>query len=610
MNQREYPDSLELGTRSPRAFETARAWLRNCQLNHPCCKDGKGEIPALPTRVIDVGNASSQPFLHQSNGECVPYLALSYCWGRSGNFRTTKESVLDHMRELPFDMLPATLRDAIVVTRELGCRYLWIDAICIVQDDVEDWSREAAKMQSIYANAVVTLSALASDSATGGLFRPRGPRLTSPVQLSLHLPPRHRPSWGQRPPKLYWFLLPDQASNKTLKPGPVHSRAWTLQEQHLSQRIIHFGSEMMYWECLSSHGSESDPEGQSSPYRNGQNNFKYVRQNKRIVQGHPYKRDLGIYGPDGDEEETKAAMRDRLPKALYRWWQELVLEYSSRKLTEPTDKVSAFLGLSRKVEDQLDDEFVAGIWKKTHFLPSLLWNTMKPGVASRNPHFPSWTWASIVGKVQYRHTSFEKINWEPSEMALDVQASGPSQKSVTGRITLKSTVRKFPSSFEFGCYSDTVGDGMFWRKLFGPRDNQKERIERNSKVMSDDELREHEEDKMLVESGFRDVPCLSKESKESAEDWEGAGNDIYCVVIGRISRGPLPKKQPRGQCAYPAFPKGRPPSLICLCLTRVENVEARSEPQGNVYHRIGLCEFWDRERFWKGAMKDEWVTIV
>jgi len=147
------------------------------------------EDPTLPTRIIDVGNALDPPFLHKSNGERAPYLALSYCWGHSGNFRTTKESLLGNMREIPLNVLPATLRDAIIATRQLDFRYIWIDAICIVQDDEEDWNREAAKMQAIYASATITLSGLDSDDTTKGLFRTRKSRFTSPVQLSLRFPP-------------------------------------------------------------------------------------------------------------------------------------------------------------------------------------------------------------------------------------------------------------------------------------------------------------------------------------------------------------------------------------------------------------------------------------
>ena len=219
----------------------------------------------------------------------------------------------------------------------------------------------------------------------------------------------------------------------------------------------------MYWECLSSHGSELDPEGQSSPYQNAGSKFRKVRKQKRIVQGHPQKRDIETW--DSDEEITKAGTNDNLVIAVYEEWQGLVSEYSSRELTQLTNKVPAFLGLCKMMEGRLQDRFIAGIWNGAHFLPSLLWNATKPGVTSRNPNFPSWTWASIIGKIQYRMISSRRVSWEPSDMVLDIKTPSLSQNLVTGSIRLKSTVRKFPPSFEFGSYSDDSGNGIFFRLL-------------------------------------------------------------------------------------------------------------------------------------------------
>ncbi|KAH6644890.1 hypothetical protein C7974DRAFT_468405 [Boeremia exigua] len=562
---------------------------------------------ALPTRIINVGDTLNPPFLHQSNGECAPYVALSYCWGSSGNFRTTKESLLNNSKEIPLQALPATLRDAVIVTRELGVRYLWIDAICIVQDDAEDWNREAAQMQSVYLNAAVTLSAMASDDASGGLFRSRGPRFVSPVHLPLHFPPRDRPSWGQRPPKLYWFVLPAQASINQFKPGPVSSRARTLQEQHLNQRIIHFDPEMMFWECLSSHGSELDPEGQNHAHSSVPGG---TRKQKRLLQGCPYARDLEIYGRDTDSEHAKAtAVKDRLSGYLYEQWQDLVSEYSSRSLTNLTDKIPAFLGLSRTLEARLQDEFIAGIWKEN------FWCTVKPGVASRNPHYPSWTWVSVDGKVQYRCKSLKGISWEPSKMAMDIHTSGPSQNRVTGNVRLKSTLRRFPAHFRFGLYRSLNGYELASHALnllySRTDDDATKRVAKSFFDLSDHNAKEQKEDKRLVEEGFRDVRSSFQESEDSANDWEGAGTDIHCVVIARIPKGP-PVSTGKGARCYAGhpFPHGRPASVICICLTRVGDGQPEAGLTGDVYRRIGLCEFWDRLRFWDGAMKDEWVTII
>ena len=98
------------------------------------------------------------------------YLTLSYCWGRSKPYLTTTSKVLASMESIAIDSLPQTLKDAISSTRMLGCRYIWIDALCIIQDDPEDWQREAANMCSMYENAVLSLSILDAEGCNNGFL--------------------------------------------------------------------------------------------------------------------------------------------------------------------------------------------------------------------------------------------------------------------------------------------------------------------------------------------------------------------------------------------------------------------------------------------------------
>ncbi|KAI1077774.1 hypothetical protein F5B20DRAFT_252721 [Whalleya microplaca] len=640
IDHRQFPDDPELGTASPRAFKVARAWLENCKYYHSTCSEAKDEDPVLPTRVIDVGNETSQPFLYEGNGKRAPYLSLSYCWGHSNNFKTTKESLPDRMKAIPLSALPPTLRDAVLATRELGFRFLWIDAICIVQDDAGDWEREAAQMQAIYSNATMTMSALESEDSMGGLFRPRRNYLTNPVQISLRVPKKYKLQMAVH--LTSYFVLPVHGEKELLRPGPVDSRAWTLQEQVLSTRVIHWGPGILYWECLGCHGSEADPEGDTHPYNSSCTNFTKVRQHKRLVQGRHQDDDISYYryyespfkdnqplgrgdsddeSEDGDETPAEIELgqdevsdeeqvsgdnensdRDNeeeedygseeefdLEQETYLEWQHLVSEYCSRGLTKQADKVPGFLGLSKMIERALQDEFIAGIWKKSHFFPSLLWTAQKPGGNSRNRSYPSWTWASIDGRVKYQ-SPISKAIWEPSSVTFDVQTSGPSQNHATGSITLRSTLRKCPKNYKFWRYENNLCNPIqsytFSRDDFETKTTQRIREE------------------LMVVEGFRDLAAASPEAKMSG-GWEGAGNDIYCLVVARI------RKQPPPKFGYPAFIHGRPRSLVCLCLTPVHHDErAEIEEQPMVFRRVGLCEFWDTQTFQKGAMKDQLVTII
>jgi hypothetical protein len=106
-------------------------------------------------------------------------VALSHCWGRpikSRLLRATHEAFLNH--GIPEDALPATFRDAIVVTKRLGFRWLWIDALCIVQDDERDREAEAAQMCNVYERATFVLSAYSTPSSSAGLSFRRSVRVT------------------------------------------------------------------------------------------------------------------------------------------------------------------------------------------------------------------------------------------------------------------------------------------------------------------------------------------------------------------------------------------------------------------------------------------------
>jgi hypothetical protein len=118
-------------------------------------------------------------------GELQPYVALSYCWGTGQTLiTTTRENLATHRDEIPFERLPRTITDAITITRDLSIQFLWVDALCIVQDslDGEDWQRESAKMGSIYGNAYATIAAEISEKCTDGFSNERNRARAAPLQ--------------------------------------------------------------------------------------------------------------------------------------------------------------------------------------------------------------------------------------------------------------------------------------------------------------------------------------------------------------------------------------------------------------------------------------------
>ncbi|KAI1736716.1 hypothetical protein F4680DRAFT_451805 [Xylaria scruposa] len=413
---------------------------------------------------------------------------------------------------------------------------------------MNDWEREAAKMRETYANATITLSAHDSEDAQVGLYRPHQNRLTSPVQASLCVPKKHQ---EERPAhKTGFYILPVHGEKELLTPGPANTRAWTLQEQMLSTRILHWGPRTLFWECLCSHGSESEPDGDTHPYNSSCTDFMNVRHLKRVVQGRTQEGDFSYRHSPGDEpfnhhesddgpespteetseievldqdegsdentladqdgesdlgrvegensdledieeEDAEANQQFNPRKLTYLEWQKIVTEHSSRALTKMTDKVPAFLALIETMAKTIQDEFALGVWKKSYFFPSLLWVASKPGGRSRNRNYPSWTWASVDGRISYP-IDFSDVAWESTDVALDVQLPGPSQNYATGSITLRSDVRKFPPGFKFWRYENQLLNPLM-TYTFGNSEDWKTKPSKTSK------------EEMMAVEGFRDL---------------------------------------------------------------------------------------------------------
>jgi hypothetical protein len=156
---------------SERPISLIQQWIRQCLTEHADCKVYKGVN--LPSRIIDVGTNAKDPRIHISYGEQGSYFALSYCWGECLPLKMTSAS-LDSMKlSIPLARFPKTIRDAVMVTRACGIPYLWVDALCIMQDSREDWVRESARMGSIYANALSVIIADAAIDCNSGFLTTR-----------------------------------------------------------------------------------------------------------------------------------------------------------------------------------------------------------------------------------------------------------------------------------------------------------------------------------------------------------------------------------------------------------------------------------------------------
>lgn len=201
----------------------------------------------FPTRLLDVGT-NNTPFVKLTDRQNAlgRYAALSYCWGPAATqLRTLKSNLAEHTTTgITISAMPATLRDAVIATRNLGLRYLWIDALCIIQNDSPDWLREAPQMGLIYQNAHLTIAATGSSSSTGGLFHPRDTTTSQPVIELSYLPP------GRTKPRTFFVGPHTPSSEKVVTASVWNSRGWVLQERNLSRRIVLVSVGQLFFECI------------------------------------------------------------------------------------------------------------------------------------------------------------------------------------------------------------------------------------------------------------------------------------------------------------------------------------------------------------------------
>ncbi|KAI9656047.1 MAG: hypothetical protein M1821_005108 [Bathelium mastoideum] len=231
-----------------------RQWLSDCDRHHcestckPARRDSRpttGAAIRLPTRLIDVGivgdctvrlrETNSQDFVTDVTGG---WISLSHRWGLQAHFCTTSDNIEEHLTRMNLKELPATFKDAILVTRALGRRYLWIDSICIIQKgDQADFEQESKRMEDVYSGAYCVIAATCATDHDSGFLKPRNKR--DCVAL-------HRNTESEAP--FYLCQTIDHFKEHVLD-GTLNRRGWVLQERALARRTIFFTEHQTYWEC-------------------------------------------------------------------------------------------------------------------------------------------------------------------------------------------------------------------------------------------------------------------------------------------------------------------------------------------------------------------------
>jgi Heterokaryon incompatibility protein (HET) len=181
--------NFELGpsTDDPGTWSMIQKWFTTCLESHDHCRKPEISSAYIPTRVLELDySRPTQTFRLIPGTECPlgsHYVTLSYCWGKKPvdkTLRLLKSTINEIMEKQPVEILPKTFRDALSIADRFGTRYVWMDRLCIYQDSLEDWRREAASMQEVYKNAFLNISALGAEDDDGGCFFSRDPSEVAP----------------------------------------------------------------------------------------------------------------------------------------------------------------------------------------------------------------------------------------------------------------------------------------------------------------------------------------------------------------------------------------------------------------------------------------------
>ena len=359
-------NDIPLSSESPEARDRAKQWLFTCKTSHEQCGLDFNSEHFIPTRLLKLDSDKVHVVIKSELIDRPDYVALSYCWGTGQSLTTTKATLHENKAGILFDRIPKTLLDAINVTKSLGFRYLWVDALCILQNDSDDWLRESTQMEKVYGNAQVVLAAAVATSSSEGFLRNRLPYTDGVCTVS---------SWGQTtPPFTIKYRL---ACSDSISPAPLDTRAWAFQERTLARRYLMFGEKEMKWVCKEAYLREAFPD-----------DMKRHDQSNLLLFNNVFK---AAKGASVEEQQTS------LTKQWRRW---VVPEYTKRNLTKRSDKLVALSAVASRFQSVHRGTYLAGLWKED-LLRELLWKASDNADGPEPDFTPSWSWASVRGGVEY-----------------------------------------------------------------------------------------------------------------------------------------------------------------------------------------------------------------
>lgn len=329
----------------------------------------------MPQRLLSIresdGRYAVQLIDSRDHRPVSGYVALSHCWGSEQLICTTSGNIQIHRETINYSTLPRTFQDAITVALKMDVAYLWIDSLCIIQGDKDDWARHAETMDKIYENALFVVAATCS---SGGSIPFLGPDVQSDrytyrapsLKISTSIDAQQRPVVvATRARKFDGRLMPMFIS------GPLEERAWSCQESYCAVRLIRFTDTEVKWRCNTAAGCEC---------------------HGRLTT-----------------EVQKPLQIANDKTTMFEQWRQVSIEFAGRSLTYNTDRLPALAGIASRFHARLGSTYIAGLWQAE--LPfNLKWYREDLAITpidtplilpAMDNGVPSWSWASNFGKCRW-----------------------------------------------------------------------------------------------------------------------------------------------------------------------------------------------------------------
>lgn len=323
-------------------------------------------------RLLELAGSCNDPEVRlidcsTSDKDDFSYVTLSYCWGIKQSLVTRKANLSEHLKRIDIRKTSPTVSDAVRLALSSGFHYLWVDALCIVQDWQEDKDKQLGQMCSIYAGAVCTLSIASPNSSNIGFLQPSPLCKRTMIDIA---------------PGSKWMFEESLDGEKDFVDEALNCRGWTLQETLLSQRLVTIFSDGRPW---------------------------HIRCATEVLtsEGCPVPRIPPLLQPMSTIMSRVASRQDLNPRTRH----DLVMEFSKRDFTHRTDKLSAFSAIAEFYNTSTDfGLYVAGLFTKA-FHHDLMWapydiryprRTDGPARQCEQEWIaPSWSWMSRKHQVHY-----------------------------------------------------------------------------------------------------------------------------------------------------------------------------------------------------------------